>query len=158
MCIRDSASWGTTFLDSHEREKRYMSCASSSSSRNVVVLKTKAGMRAETKTPFLNDALCARGRRDGGRTLRRGRGRLMTTRTFAANDGGESGGKKNNNNNSHHRNGRGSETWRNKNEAKDEFSAKNKNCVVEARQLKNCLLYTSPSPRDQRGSSMPSSA
>jgi hypothetical protein len=59
----------------------------------------------------------------------------MTTRTFAANDGGESGGNKNNNN-SHHRNGRGSETWKNKNEAKDEFSAKNKNCVVEARQLK----------------------
>ena len=59
----------------------------------------------------------------------------MTTRTFAANDGGESGGKKNNNN-SHHRNGRGSETWKNKSEAKDEFSAKNKNCVVEARQLK----------------------
>ncbi len=57
----------------------------------------------------------------------------MTTRTFAAN-GGESGGNKNNN--SHHRNGRGSETWKNKNEAKDEFSAKNKNCVVEARQLK----------------------
>ena len=25
-------------------------------------------------------------------------------------------------------------------------------------QLKNCLLYTSPSPRDQRGSRMPSSA
>ena len=24
--------------------------------------------------------------------------------------------------------------------------------------LKNCLLYTSPSPRDQRGSRMPSSA
>lgn len=110
------------------------SCASSSSSRNFVVLK-KAGMSAETKTPFLNDALCARGRRDDGRTLRRGRGRLMTTRTFAANDGGESGGNKNNNN-SHHRNGRGSETWKNKNEAKDEFSAKNKNCVVEARQLK----------------------
>ena len=59
----------------------------------------------------------------------------MTTRTFAANDGGESGGNKNNNN-SHHRNGRGSETWKNKSEAKDEFSAKNKNCVVEARQLK----------------------
>jgi ATPase subunit of ABC transporter with duplicated ATPase domains len=112
------------------------SCASSSSSsRNFVVLNPKAGMSAEkTKTPFLNDAgLCARGRRDDGRTLRRGR--LMTTRTFAANDGGESVGKKNNNN-SHHRNGRGSETWKNKNEAKDEFSAKNKNCVVEARQLK----------------------
>ena len=25
-------------------------------------------------------------------------------------------------------------------------------------QIKNCLLYTSPSPRDQRGSRMPSSA
>ena len=57
----------------------------------------------------------------------------MPTRTFAA-SGGERGGNKNNT--SHHRNGRGSETWKNKNEAKDEFSAKNKNCVVEARQLK----------------------
>ena len=27
-----------------------------------------------------------------------------------------------------------------------------------AKRLKNCLLYTSPSPRDQRGSRMPSSA
>ena len=63
---------------------------------------------------------------------------MTTTRTFAANIGGESGGgnKNRNNNNAHHRNGRGSETWKNKNEAKDEFSAKNKNCVVEARQLK----------------------
>ena len=58
---------------------------------------------------------------------------MMTTRTFAANGGGSGGNK---NNNSHHRNGRGSETWKNKNEAKDEFSAKNKNCVCEARQLK----------------------
>ena len=57
----------------------------------------------------------------------------MPTRTFAA-SGGERGGNKNNT--SHHRNGRGSETWKNKNEAKDEFSAKNKNCGVEARQLK----------------------
>ena len=104
------------------------SCASSSSRRNVVL---KAG-NTKTKTP-LNDVVVARGRRDDGRTLRRGRRRLMTTRTFAAN-GGERGGNKNNN--SHHRNGRGSETWKNKNEAKDEFSAKNKNCVCEARQLK----------------------
>ena len=28
----------------------------------------------------------------------------------------------------------------------------------DARELKDCLLYTSPSPRDQRGSRMPSSA
>ena len=104
------------------------SCASSSSRRHVVL---KAG-NTKTKTP-LNDVVVARGRRDDGRTLRRGRRRLMTTRTFAA-SGGERGGNKNNN--SHHRNGRGSETWKNKNEAKDEFSAKNKNCVCEARQLK----------------------
>ena len=30
--------------------------------------------------------------------------------------------------------------------------------VKEAHGLKGCLLYTSPSPRDQRGSRMPSSA
>ena len=30
--------------------------------------------------------------------------------------------------------------------------------VVSARQADHCLLYTSPSPRDQRGSRMPSSA
>ena len=30
-----------------------------------------------------------------------------------------------------------------------------KGCLKE---IKNCLLYTSPSPRDQRGSRMPSSA
>ena len=30
--------------------------------------------------------------------------------------------------------------------------------VSEEVRLKNCLLYTSPSPRDQRGSRMPSSA
>ena len=30
--------------------------------------------------------------------------------------------------------------------------------VLTYRQLGNCLLYTSPSPRDQRGSRMPSSA
>ena len=30
--------------------------------------------------------------------------------------------------------------------------------VVETQSLKTCLLYTSPSPRDQRGSRMPSSA
>ena len=29
---------------------------------------------------------------------------------------------------------------------------------VSLGQVKNCLLYTSPSPRDQRGSRMPSSA
>ena len=29
---------------------------------------------------------------------------------------------------------------------------------IENRMLQNCLLYTSPSPRDQRGSRMPSSA
>ena len=33
-----------------------------------------------------------------------------------------------------------------------------KNGIYNAKQLKNCLLYTSPSPRDQRGSRMPSSA
>ena len=32
------------------------------------------------------------------------------------------------------------------------------NKVVYSAQIKNCLLYTSPSPRDQRGSRMPSSA
>ena len=30
--------------------------------------------------------------------------------------------------------------------------------IVESVKLKDCLLYTSPSPRDQRGSRMPSSA
>ena len=30
--------------------------------------------------------------------------------------------------------------------------------VADLEQVKNCLLYTSPSPRDQRGSRMPSSA
>ena len=30
--------------------------------------------------------------------------------------------------------------------------------LVESRLIKDCLLYTSPSPRDQRGSRMPSSA
>ena len=29
---------------------------------------------------------------------------------------------------------------------------------IEEAKKKNCLLYTSPSPRDQRGSRMPSSA
>ena len=33
-----------------------------------------------------------------------------------------------------------------------------KSCGDELRQSCNCLLYTSPSPRDQRGSRMPSSA
>ena len=37
----------------------------------------------------------------------------------------------------------------------DYFSS---DCVYEARILNSCLLYTSPSPRDQRGSRMPSSA
>ena len=32
------------------------------------------------------------------------------------------------------------------------------NIVEEGTQIRNCLLYTSPSPRDQRGSRMPSSA
>ena len=30
--------------------------------------------------------------------------------------------------------------------------------LTEAKQMESCLLYTSPSPRDQRGSRMPSSA
>ena len=30
--------------------------------------------------------------------------------------------------------------------------------TIAARSIKSCLLYTSPSPRDQRGSRMPSSA
>ena len=30
--------------------------------------------------------------------------------------------------------------------------------ILEVAQYKDCLLYTSPSPRDQRGSRMPSSA
>ena len=30
--------------------------------------------------------------------------------------------------------------------------------VFDSRQARDCLLYTSPSPRDQRGSRMPSSA
>ena len=30
--------------------------------------------------------------------------------------------------------------------------------TISADELENCLLYTSPSPRDQRGSRMPSSA
>ena len=40
------------------------------------------------------------------------------------------------------------------------FISKVANKIVEIRdgQLINCLLYTSPSPRDQRGSRMPSSA
>ena len=32
------------------------------------------------------------------------------------------------------------------------------NRVFEGPRLESCLLYTSPSPRDQRGSRMPSSA
>ena len=31
-------------------------------------------------------------------------------------------------------------------------------CTIDAAPLQTCLLYTSPSPRDQRGSRMPSSA
>ena len=31
-------------------------------------------------------------------------------------------------------------------------------CMSNLKQLQLCLLYTSPSPRDQRGSRMPSSA
>ena len=34
----------------------------------------------------------------------------------------------------------------------------NKEYVDEINQSESCLLYTSPSPRDQRGSRMPSSA
>ena len=34
----------------------------------------------------------------------------------------------------------------------------NERSNFQARELKTCLLYTSPSPRDQRGSRMPSSA
>ena len=119
--------------EKYSRERKDM-CAlssssySSSSSRVVLV----AG---STKTKKTFHDVCARRRKDDGKTLRRRRNRLMMTTAFAAN-GGESGGNKNSNNNSHHRNGRGSETWKNKSEAKDEFSAKNKNCVVEARQLK----------------------
>ena len=41
---------------------------------------------------------------------------------------------------------------------KDLASSKTPSKVVELEYLKNCLLYTSPSPRDQRGSRMPSSA
>ena len=38
------------------------------------------------------------------------------------------------------------------NESEEEFSKRNITLLT------NCLLYTSPSPRDQRGSRMPSSA
>ena len=31
-------------------------------------------------------------------------------------------------------------------------------CLLQSGEFENCLLYTSPSPRDQRGSRMPSSA
>ena len=37
-------------------------------------------------------------------------------------------------------------------------TAGGKSCVAEVALLRGCLLYTSPSPRDQRGSRMPSSA
>ena len=37
------------------------------------------------------------------------------------------------------------------------FISMNKSMTVDEK-LENCLLYTSPSPRDQRGSRMPSSA
>ena len=36
--------------------------------------------------------------------------------------------------------------------------AKLKEHELEAKQIISCLLYTSPSPRDQRGSRMPASA
>ena len=42
-------------------------------------------------------------------------------------------------------------------ETKEEIGINNKNVEILG-QLSNCLLYTSPSPRDQRGSRMPSSA
>ena len=38
------------------------------------------------------------------------------------------------------------------------FEGKLANDEIEIEEVKNCLLYTSPSPRDQRGSRMPSSA
>ena len=39
-----------------------------------------------------------------------------------------------------------------------EFIMNNDDAQAYLEQIKNCLLYTSPSPRDQRGSRMPSSA
>ena len=38
------------------------------------------------------------------------------------------------------------------------LTARAKACVKQIARLYDCLLYTSPSPRDQRGSRMPSSA
>ena len=37
-------------------------------------------------------------------------------------------------------------------------TAKNPNQIIDLDEFSRCLLYTSPSPRDQRGSRMPSSA
>ena len=39
-----------------------------------------------------------------------------------------------------------------------EFTYTNDHTHFELEKFKGCLLYTSPSPRDQRGSRMPSSA
>ena len=41
---------------------------------------------------------------------------------------------------------------------RDVSSKKIRNAYVKGFESNNCLLYTSPSPRDQRGSRMPSSA
>ena len=43
-------------------------------------------------------------------------------------------------------------------EPKGDLDAKIEKHLNNVDHIKNCLLYTSPSPRDQRGSRMPSSA
>ena len=60
----------------------------------------------------------------------------------------------------------GAQSWAELNEALDMAEAEDAIVVITGREgvmsggfdLKDCLLYTSPSPRDQRGSRMPSSA
>ena len=42
--------------------------------------------------------------------------------------------------------------------AMEESARKNPNKILKIHHIIACLLYTSPSPRDQRGSRMPSSA
>ena len=41
---------------------------------------------------------------------------------------------------------------------RDHYDIAINKAIQKYRQLSSCLLYTSPSPRDQRGSRMPSSA